>query len=219
MTMISEEDVESYLYQHRKFFNQHADLLAFMEIPHERGAAVSLVERQLSVLREENQRLQSQLNDLLTIAKENELLNKRIQCIILMLAQANSMDEFFDVLYISLHNEFKTDAITLRLFEVYDYYEREEFVEYDAQVFQLFESILSSHKTICGQLDVAQKVYLFAEQDIRSAVLIPLGVPKARGILAMGSEEISRFHAGMSTDLLKYMGELIGQLLQLWLRR
>ncbi|MCV6639624.1 DUF484 family protein [Candidatus Albibeggiatoa sp. nov. NOAA] len=218
MTIITEEDVESYLYQHPKFFNNHADLLAAMEIPHERGDAVSLVERQLSVLREENQRLQSQFGELVNIAKENEGLNQRIQGILLNLAQANSLEELFDNLYETLHAEFKTDAITVRLFEVSENHEREEFVEYDAQVFHLFESILSGSHTVCGQLEAAQKDYLFAEQDITSAVLIPLGAPKARGILAMGSQEISRFHSGMSTDLLKYMGELIGQLLQLWLR-
>lgn len=218
MSMISEEDVESYLYQHPKFFNRHADLLAVMEIPHERGDAVSLVERQLSVLRDENQRLQHQFNELVSIAKQNDALNKRIQGIILTLAQANSLEEFFDILYETLQNEFKTDAITVRLFEVNDHQARVEFAEYDAQVFHLFESILSSNQTFCGQLNQEQHHYLFAEQAIASAVLIPLGAPKARGILAMGSQEISRFHAGMSTDLLQYMGELIGQLLQLWLR-
>lgn len=218
MSMISEEDVESYLYQHPKFFNHHADLLAAMEIPHERGEAVSLVERQLSVLREENQRLQHQFNELVTIAKENDVLNKRIQHIILTLAQANSLEELFDVLYETLHNEFNTDAITIRLFEMSEHQTRVEFVEYDAQVFHLFESILSGNQTVCGQLNSEQNTYLFDEQAIASAVLIPLGAPKARGILAMGSQDVSRFHSGMSTDLLKYMGELLGQLLQLWLR-
>ncbi len=218
MTMISEEDVESYLYQHPKFFNNHADLLAVMEIPRKRDDAVSLIERQLIVLRGENQRFQYQLNELVTIAKQNESLNYRIQNIILTIAQASSLEEFFDTLYETLQTEFKTDAITVRLFEVIEQYDRVEFVEYDAQVFNLFESILSNHRTICGQLNAAQKTYLFADQGITSAVLIPLGTPKARGILALGSVEVSRFHAGMSTDLLKYMGELIGQLLQLWLR-
>ncbi|WP_353570464.1 DUF484 family protein [Candidatus Albibeggiatoa sp. nov. BB20] len=218
MVMISEEDVESYLHQHPKFFNRHADLLAVMEIPHERGEAISLVERQLAVLREENQRLQHQFSELVNIAKQNDALNQRIQWIILSLAQANSVEEFFDLLYDTLQTEFKTDAITVRLFEMSENQQRAEFVEYDAQIFQLFETILSGHQTLCGQLDVAQKDYLFAEQNITSAVLIPLGTPKARGVLAMGSLEVSRFHSGMSTDLLKYMGELIGQLLQLWLR-
>jgi hypothetical protein len=50
-------------------------------------------------------------------------------------------------------------------------------------------------------------------------VLIPLGIPKPQGMLAIGSKEVSRFHADMGTDLLKYMGELISQLLSVWLRR
>lgn len=216
---IEEDDVVEYLRQHPKFFTQHEDLLALMEIPHQRGAAVSLVEKQLGVLREENQRLQHQLEELINIAQKNQELNHRIQQLIAALSGAQSISEFFDVLYETINKEFHTDACVVRLFASprADLNERLEFVEYDAQVFSLFENLLSNNRAICGRLSDAQRNYLFPKIKIASAVLIPLGVPKPNGILALGSRDVARFHAGMATDLLKYMGELISHLMTIWL--
>ncbi|OQW95185.1 MAG: hypothetical protein BWK79_03335 [Beggiatoa sp. IS2] len=222
-----EQIVVEYLQKHPDFFTQNPTVLATMEIPHERGAAVSLVERQLTVLREENQQLQQdnqqlhyQLEELIAIAKENEQLNRRIQRLIVALVAATDAESFFNYLYDTLHNEFHTDAVILRLFVVPNamLMGRQEFVEYDAQVFALFEKLLSTSKPICGQLSAAQTDYLFSqESEIASAVLIPLGAPKPQGILAMGSRDSERFHGDMGTDLLKYMGELISHLLKPWL--
>jgi len=220
MENITAQDVIDFLEKHPRFFLQHEDLLATLEMPPARNKVVSLSERQLVVLREENQQLQRQLVDLISIAKSNEALNKRIQCVIVSLASADSAETFFAQLYEVLKIEFNTDAIAIRLFNLppASLSGREEFVEYDAQVFSLFESLLSSDVAVCGQLLEEQKHYLFDNKAIASAVLIPISQQKSQGILALGSYDVTRFHEGMSTDLLKYMGDLISQLLYIWLR-
>ena len=48
------EQVAAYLRAHKDFFVEHEALLADITIPHETGKAVSLVERQVVVLRERN---------------------------------------------------------------------------------------------------------------------------------------------------------------------
>ncbi|OUD12564.1 DUF484 family protein [Thioflexithrix psekupsensis] len=215
---LSEKSVVDYLRVHPEFFMNHSELLTKMVIPHQRGSAVSLVEKQLMVLREENQQLQRRLENLIVVAKQNEQLNKRIQRLLVFLTGVNSIDEFFDTLYDSLRNEFNTDAVVVRMFEMANpiLAGRAEYVEYDAQVFTLFENLLSTNRPECGRLSAGQMEYLFPNQGITSAVMIPLGIPKPQGVLAMGSREVSRFHAGMATDLLKYMGELVSQLLRSW---
>lgn len=217
----SQEAVIEYLKRHPDFFIRHPTLLAQMEIAQPQGPTVSLTERQLGVLREENRRLQRQLNNLIAIAKENEKLNQRIQRLIVSLSGAESADEFFNSLYDILQNEFSSDIVVVRLFGLPSpsLAGRQEFVEYDAQIFTLFENILTTHQPVCGRLPTEQTTFLFAKEKIASAVLIPLGVPKPQGMLAIGSKEVSRFHADMGTDLLKYMGELISQMLGVWLRR
>jgi len=196
-------------------------VLASMEISSSRGATTSLIERRLSVLRDENQQLQRKLENLITIAQQNEVVNQRIQRLVIILVGATGPDEFFNSLYDTLQNEFDTDTVTIRLFEhpTLSLAGRHEFVEYDAQVFTLFKSLLESSQPVCGRLPNGQAHYLFPNEQIASAVLIPLGTPKPMGILAMGSKDVARFHTAMATDLLKYMGQLISQLIQSWLRR
>lgn len=217
---LSEESVAHYLQQHPEFFTHQESLLATMKIPHITGSAISLIERQLAVLREENQQLQRHLNKLVNIAQENEQLNWRIQRLIAALASATGIDEFFQILYTTLENEFNTQAVAVRWFELPSgqLAPRPEFKEYDAQVFALFENWLASAKPSCGQLTTERREYLFPNNHIASAVLLPLGKPKPQGILAMGSQDISRFHASMGTELLQYMADLISHLLTMWLQ-
>lgn len=218
---IPEQLVIDYLKHHPDFFIRHENVLASMEISSNRGTATSLIERRLSVLRDENQQLQRKLENLITIAQQNEVVNQRIQRLVIILVGATGPDEFFNSLYDTLQNEFDTDTVTIRLFEhpTLSLAGRHEFVEYDAQVFTLFKSLLESSQPVCGRLPNGQAHYLFPNEQIASAVLIPLGTPKPMGILAMGSKDVARFHTAMATDLLKYMGQLISQLIQSWLRR
>ncbi len=217
---LPEQSVVEYLRQHPEFFTEHEELLARIEIPHAAGSAVSLVEKQLAVLRDENRHLQRKFDDLIAIAHINEKLSRRIQNLIITFTSAVNPEEFFNLLYSELSNEFQTDAIVIRLFEAppTSLIGRSEFVEYDAQIFTLFENLLENNQPNCGRLLDTQNNYLFHNNNMSSAVLVPLGLPKANGILAMGSKDVSRFHAGMGTDLLKYMGDMISQLLKLWQR-
>jgi uncharacterized protein YigA (DUF484 family) len=211
----AEMNVVNYLQRHPEFFLSHEALLQKMRIPHKRGEAVSLVERQLAVLRNENQQLQRQLNTLIKLAENNEKLNQRIQRIVLRLLDKQG-HVLFDSLYQQLTDEFNADGISLRLFTLppTGLKNRPEYCEYDAQVFRLFESVLGINTPICGRLSAEQNAYLFAKQAMASAVLIPLGMPEPYGILAIASRDINRYHSGMATDLLKYLGEVITYLMQ-----
>ena len=216
---LTEQEIVNYLIKNPDFFERHEALLTRIKLPHGgRGKTVSLVERQLIVLRDENQHLNRQLEILIETAKRNEELNQRIQRIILALLGASNFEQFLSLLYETLLTEFKTDAVALRLFGVSipALANRTEFAEYDAEVFQLFENILNSSKPFCGRPSAAQNDYLFPRQKIGSAVLLPLGLPKAYGLLALASQDVARYHAGMATDLLKYLGDIISYLLRNW---
>lgn len=212
---VTEDTVVNYLRRHPEFFLHHPTLLAQLKVPHQSGTAVSLVERQVRVLRDENQNLQRKLAYLVDAAKRNEQLNQRIQRIVTRLAGIHEAPAFFDTLYQALQTEYLTDAITLRLFEVpHRNDDRPEFCEYDAEVFNLFETVLKSSQPLCGRLSIEQHAYLFPQQKISSAVLLPLGDPKPYGLLALGSADVARYHASMATDLLKHLAQLITQLLK-----
>jgi len=55
--------VLQYLSQNPDFFNQHEEILTSLKIPHRAGSAVSLVEKQISVLRRQCSSLEGKRND------------------------------------------------------------------------------------------------------------------------------------------------------------
>ena len=71
---IEEQAIRDYLREHPDFFDQHPDILDHLEISHGSGSAVSLVERQVSVLRERNMDMRRRLNSLMDNARDTILL-------------------------------------------------------------------------------------------------------------------------------------------------
>lgn len=217
---LSEQTVAEYLRRHPEFFMRNESLLTKMRIPHRSGSAVSLIERQLSVMRDENQQLQRQLENLISAAKRNEVLLQQIQRTVNALLSTENIEDFFEVLYEQIALNFHTDAVTMRLFSGVDRLShRPEFEDYDAHTFALFERVLESNHPMCGRLSNAQATYLFPDYQIGSAVLIPLGNPESHGILALGSADVARFFNGMSTDLLAYLGDQVSRILTVWQKR
>jgi uncharacterized protein YigA (DUF484 family) len=223
---ISEQNVEdyvvNYLQQNPHFFIQRKNLFVDMQIPKEFLIEDTLSKRKVSVLNDENKQLHRKLDNLIKLVEANERLNQSVQRVVLNLIGINDANRFFDTLYAVLANEFHTDAVVLKLFEVPhgDLVKRIEFVEYDAQVFNLFENILEKNQAICGQLSLEQHNYLFSNHDndikIGSAALIPIGSPESRGLLVLGNKDVAHYNASMATDLLKYLGKFVTQMLKRW---
>ena len=53
-TRLTDEDVISYLRLDPDFFQRHSTLLSELNLPHDTGGAVSLIERQVAILLVEN---------------------------------------------------------------------------------------------------------------------------------------------------------------------
>ena len=93
--MIDEETIAEYLHQNPEFFEHNPDILAELNISHQVTGAVSLIERQISTLREQNKKLKGQLDSLVRIARDNDKLNERMHRLILTLMDANTLNEVY----------------------------------------------------------------------------------------------------------------------------
>ena len=69
--------VAAYLQQHPDFFLRRPDILSNLSIPHETGEAVSLIEHQIKVLRKQTDNYRKQLEELVAVARENDLVPGR----------------------------------------------------------------------------------------------------------------------------------------------
>jgi len=85
---LTESMVSEFLKDNPDFFNKYPDILSELKIPHDHGAAISLVEKQVSVLREQNQQTRKRLHELIEIARQNEELARRMHQLALTLMDA-----------------------------------------------------------------------------------------------------------------------------------
>lgn len=206
-----EERIADYLITHPDFFERHPDALAAIDIPHPTGDAVSLIERQVKTLREQSLNYRNQLEHLVSVARENDALARRLHRLTLALIETQTFDEVLNTLQDELRDQFKADAVEMKLFAS----EQLEAHAHESGP-ALFSDFLRRARPNCGQLEKAQLEYLFGPQagETGSAALIPLTAPPMAGVLAIGSRDPQRFHQGKSVDFLQRLAEVVSAKLQ-----
>ncbi|MCZ6805028.1 MAG: DUF484 family protein [Proteobacteria bacterium] len=218
---ITENTISEYLKDNPDFFNKHPAILAELKIPHDRGVAVSLVEKQVAVLREQNQQTRKRLHELIEIARQNEELAQRMHQLSLTLMDADDPKDIFNTLYENLKKNFHADRAIVRLFanpSFVDSFATDEFAGRDTIEQSLFKSIIEKRMPLSGRMKRQQQVFLFADDgdDIASSVMVPLHGAGWGGILAIGSFDAERFQAGMGVELLANLGEILSFILKPW---
>jgi len=209
-----EQSVADYLRRHPGFFEDKPTLLADLRVPHATGSAVSLVERQVAVLRESNTGLQKQLKELVQVARENGQLNAQLHKFTLQIIENDSLDALLILINKQLCRNFSASRVALRLLVGAGdgkSVSRDEFPA-DADAFRgLFRRLLRAGKPHCGPLNGEQLVALFGEQaeSIASSAVLPLGKQGDLGLLAIGSFEKDRYHTSMDTSFLDNLAEVI----------
>ena len=88
-----ESKVIEYLQKNPELLMTYPKIFSELSIPHETGGAVSLVERQLKILREDNKKLKKNFDGLIKIARDNEELNQRFHRLALELISAEQLHE------------------------------------------------------------------------------------------------------------------------------
>jgi uncharacterized protein len=213
------ETVAHYLQQNPEFFENHLPLLARLRLPHARGSAtISLVERQVEVLRERHANLEQKLADFVTVARANDAVAEKLHRFIRRLLRAQTRQSAIEQLEASLREDFDSFHSVLVLIGDQEAVGPQRFVRQvavDDANLKSFESLFASGKPRCGQARDSQREFLFAADapDIGSVALVPLGDHGSLGLLALGSPDRDRFHPGMSTDFLARLADLISDVL------
>ena len=210
-----EQQVCYFLESHPDFFERHSELLEKLVVPHATAGATSLIERQVSVLREKSNRLENQLEDLLRAARDNEQLASHLQKLSVELLYTHSVDEVMSAVQSVLTNDFGIEFVATRIIAA----EPEKgcsmspgsYLYENSPAFNEFSSLLQERKAVCGKPRLQQLEVLFPHQveHIRSAAILPLVGGKALGVLALGSVNPRRFQASQGTLFLDYLSRLI----------
>ena len=219
---LSEDAVCEYLAAHPDFFERNSRLLAILSLPHEAGGTVSLVERQVSMLRQKEIKLQRQLTDLIEVARDNDVLAAKVHEFTLRLMAATDLNATIAVVEEAMRSGFDADHAVLVLFgdpENFDDIDCGRFfraVHRDDETLHPFATFLKGRGPRCGQVRDTQREFLFkgVADEIGSVALVPLGKKAEIGFLAIGSTDADRFHPGMSIDILSRVSDLVSEALK-----
>ena len=223
-TDLDEARIRDYLEQHPNFFQRNQELLLSLRLPHASGKAISLVERQVDLLRQRTRESEGRLTELVNVARDNEHLFEKTRGLTLALLDATSLDELSQILEERFRDDFQTDAGGLILLLDED---REGVPEGNTRT--LLRSTLNEaiprfdgiRETTGGALREAEIDTLFPLHDrrIQSAMVAPVfttgSEPDAPpcALLALGSNDRAYFHDRLGTSFLEYIREVLGRIL------
>lgn len=210
---LTEEQVVAFLQNDPGFFLRHDELLAQLRIPHTRGTTVSLVERQLAVLRERNVNMRNRLNYLMNVARDNDRLFDKTRRLVLEMLDAQSIDELIGVVDDSLRHSFMVPFVGLTLFSDKQISAGRRQTLKSAQ--QNIGGVLAG-KTLCGVLRAKELEFLFGKEHakaIQSAAVVVLEYEGVHGVLAVGSDDQAHYSKSVDTLFLTYLADVLARLL------
>ena len=115
---INEQEILDYLRKHPDFFQRHVAALSELTLPHESGGAVSLVERQIDILRDRNVAMRRRMNELLARRPNaNDEIFAKTRSLNLALLEVSSWHELNEVLATHVLVDFEADFVCTHMLD------------------------------------------------------------------------------------------------------
>lgn len=213
---VEADAVADYLKRHPDFFTRRDDLLTELQLTHPTGGAVSLLERQVAILRDRNMEMRHRLSHLLDNARDNDRLFELTKKLVLQLLEAPSLDGLVDTCTNHLRQDFNIEFAALLLFgNPLAYRGTRARIATVADARLNIDGLLNSNKAVCGTLRPEEIRFLFPEAhaQIGSAAVVPLTATYPLGMLAIASSDPAYFRSSMGTLFLSYIAEVLERLL------
>ncbi len=222
LASITDADVADYLSEHPDFFDKHLDLLHILDIPHQSGDAVSLIERQLQVLRQSNRDAKSRFNKVLNVAKINEQHFENTKGVTLELIDFLLNKSDFETLFKLFEKRFPTYLAADEFrFIIFDFSESARQAFSHARIKHVesvrfsrdFQNLGKLQKTLCGNLLKEDRAFLFDEraEKVASCAVVPLKHKQFSALLAIGNHDAEHFHKGLGTLFLDHIAEIVSR--------
>lgn len=204
------EEVAGWLKEHPEFFEQYADLLSEIYIPHPHGGrAIPISERQTLTLREKNKQLEGKLREVILFGEENDAISEKVHRISVALVAASDMRGTLNAVYMNLREDFAVPHVALRAWRASRHVDLPEFAAVSDALKGFAGALAHPH---CSGHAAVDSLSLFGEAGahLRSFSYMPLRDTETFGVLALASEDPQRFYPEMGTLYLQRLGELVG---------
>jgi uncharacterized protein YigA (DUF484 family) len=204
--------VAAFLSENPEFFRTYPEIIAQLDIPHETGATVSLVEYQSKLLRSKNNELHERLTQLVENARRNDRLFEQTRRLTLDLLDAQSIEEVEQSLQQCMTTVYGVDHACITLFV-------------PAMTMQSITEVEMQHHLVrhfgrkhafCGQLSDEQMELFFHEKSKVGSMAACL-LKNDLGILSIGHKSEDYFKSNMDTLFLDYVSEIVSRRLDILL--
>jgi len=214
IAQLNDDMVRDYLMEHSDFLQRNPEMLDYLHISHASGSAISLVEKQVGVLRERNVEMRRRLNTLTGNARDNDKLYEQTRTLVLSLLEAQSVSELSRIFNDSMKSEFKVEHSSMILFGEDASDDRSCRIETLESAKTQIGALIRGRKAVCGALRKEELSYLFPKTgEIGSAALMPMYKERELGIIAVGSSDASRYSSTMGTVFLTHIADVIIRIL------
>ncbi len=211
---LDESMIVQWIENNPDLLERNPQLLATLHVSDQNsGGAVSLIERQVQVLRQQLDTMQERFDQMVSTARENEALQERLHSISLVVARAASFEAALSTLSELLKKEFEIEHVCIEF--AADHGAGKD----SAEGWGLLHDRVSHGKSVCDdRLPGRALEVLFRENasEAASCAVIPLPDDSGGvlGVIGLGSTDRSRFNHAMGTIYLDRLGELISTGLQ-----
>ena len=213
---LNDREVAAYLLANPGFFIDRERLLLQIQVPHKSKGTISLVEKQLDVIRDRQKKTKKQLREFVDNAERNkEIFDKSRKLILSMMAAKRSSD-FFSALEKGLKRDFRSKANSLVVFG-----KTKQINHFTSQIpaesAKKYLGTLMQNKTpSLGTLRPREQDFLFRDQSnkVKSAAVLSIrDKNKYIGMLAIGSSDPEYFTPDMDGIFISFIAEALGKLL------
>jgi uncharacterized protein YigA (DUF484 family) len=213
---LTDKEVAAYLLENPDFFVDRDRLLLKIQVPHKNRGTISLVEKQLDVIRNRQKETKMQLKEFVENAERNKEIFDKSRKLILSMMAAKRSSEFFAALEKGLKRDFRCKVNALVVFgkpkQINHFTSR-----IPAESARKYVGPLMQRKApTLGTLRPREQAFLFRDQSkkVKSAAVLTIrDKNKYLGILAIGSRDNEYFTPDMDALFISFIAETLGKLL------
>jgi len=211
---ITEDDIANYLANTPDFFERHAELLAAVQLssPHSQRA-VSLQERQATLLREKIKMLELRIMDMIRNVNDNMVLSDKLLQWARTLFLNTNAQALPDLMAAQLAEQFGVPQVGIKVWGVKAQHAHDAFAEGVSEDAKSFISSLT--EPFCGVNTGLEAIdWLPDPKAAASLAILPLrdgpvgSTAPAFGLLVLASPDAQRFNSTMGTNFLARVAEL-----------
>jgi uncharacterized protein YigA (DUF484 family) len=231
----TEDEVTQWLLAHPDFLLSQPELLVALTPPQAQGsdAVEDFQFHMLKRLQDRQKELKEDLEELITVTRDNISTQEQVQKAVISLLKANNLQQLIQCITDDLPTLFHVDVVRIALeTPLADHFptnfSEESYsgiaalpVEGVDAAIGLGQQSFAIFETRNSFPEATKEVFDACSGLIRSCILLRFVLPKAKrqGILAFGVRYAGRFHEGQSSALLNFLSEVVALRLEPLLER